>query len=1030
MKKSKKIPIIVWSAVAAFILAITVALNALSLTIFDPIFTLALGASEGRMDTSNVSGNVGELDTEYVKSDYPDFDSFKAAETKLGEEIAEEGIVLLKNDGALPLKAGTDKLSLWGYASYNFMYSGTGSGGNGVSGSRQQTLCDGITSSGLTVNDALWRYYSESNYSTAGRKGTYQANKKTDYTYGLGGTGLGSITYGTDLDWTIFEIPYSTVSTASAVMDEAEGTVAVYTLSRFGGEGADLPRYMDRWTTANSLDRDGDAKRHYLQPNSVELDMLAKLDEKYDKVVVLLNSNNPMELNEIERYADAVVWVPGVGTVGTRGLGRLLSGAANFSGRTPDTFAVDAFSSPAMQNMGDFRYSGAADRYYYVTYLEGIYVGYKYYETRYEDCVLGRYNAQNADVFNKSGFDYKQQVKYPFGYGLSYTKFEWSDFSTAVTDDKVTVNVRVRNVGNAPGKEVVQIYAQAPYVENGVEKAAVQLVGFAKTDQLAVDGETTVTVSFDKTDLKSYDYKTRKTYVMDAGTYYVTAARNAHEAVNNILAAKGKTVADGMDGAGIAEMSASYDWGALILSKDGETDTEITNRLAHADNGFAYLTRSDWAGTYPQPNGTQSGRAESAIGERDGFQFVGNCTDEVLALLKSKSSLNPDQAQPDKIKTEIVNGTGKSAVELIDLRGLGFSDPAWEELLDRVTLEDMQTEILMNGYTAAPIDVIGKPAATGQDGPSGWSAVVAVGETSSDMIFPCEIVLAASFNAELSERFGTMMGNSALCYKQYCWLAPAMNIHRTPFAGRNFEYYSEDPTLSGFMGARTVYGASSKGLITYMKHFALNDQEGHREEDVGLVTWCNEQAAREIYLKPFEMSAKNGTVKTYYYELDEDGNYNRTFAETPACMGMMTSFNRIGPTWTGGDYNLITEIVRKEWGFNGLIITDFQNTNFMYPTQWVYAGADTALQSVPIKASFKPGESSATYHYARQAMHRILYSIANSAAMNGYIHGARYIPGFAYYKIILIVWDVVALGVCALAAIFIVRTVRRKIEDK
>ena len=998
------------------ILLFTIVANFLCLTVFDAALTTFLGAGESTVDTSNLEGDLASLDTQYVKPSFSSFAEFREAEYKFSEEVAIEGITLLKNDNnTLPLNKSTEKVSLWGYASYNTMACGTGSGGN-IYSPKQVNMYTGLTSAGITINESLWNYYSRSNYSfTSSSTGrTYQANKATDYTYGKGGNGIGSRNYGNaDSDWTLFEIPFSEVSSSSAVMNEAKGTVAIYTLTRYGGEGRDLPREMSPWVSGNSSDLATDSKKSYLQPYSREVEMIKELSRRYDKLIVLLNANNTMQLDEIEPYADAIIWLPGSGTSGLYGLGKLLTGEQNFSGHLADTFATDPFNAPAMQNMGDFQYTGTGFQkkpYYYMSYKEGIYVGYRYYETRYEDMVLGQGNASSADVFNKNGFDYSKQVLYPFGYGLSYTDFVWSNYSVTEKKDVFTVEVTVKNVGNVRGKDVVQIYYQAPYTPGGVEKASVNLVQFAKTKYLQPGESETLTITFNKEDMKSYDFKKEQTYVLDAGTYYITAAQDAHSAVNNILQAKG---ARGTDRLGDVTMVQSFELSKKLYNEGATDGVSVKNRLDHAyDDSLTYLSRSDWAGTYPTIDGTPS-NMKSDDGERNAVVYTKTAGAYLASILNERLSGNPVQENQDKIRRPIVDGTGTSDLQLIDMRGRPFDDPAWELILDKISLKEIQTLVLQSGFQTLDIDSIGKPSTQECDGPSGVNGSNYNNTQRAEVVYSSGVMVGMTFNQSLAYRYGLLCGNAGLYFEREGWYAPGMNIHRTAFSGRNFEYYSEDPVVTGILGSQTILGAASKGLYAFMKHFAINDQETNRGENAsfGLVTWVDEQTAREIYLKPFEMAVKCGNTKVNYYEVDSEGNYVWSQAEVPACMAIMTSFNRIGHIWAGGDYNLLTGIVRREWGFNGFILTDFQSySGYMEPMQMLYAGGDGELRAATeMWYAYDPGESNANYYYGREAAHHILYTIVNSAAMNGFIHGAVFTPGFAYYKYILIGLDVVAL---------------------
>lgn len=1003
--------LIIRLSIIAVIIAFSITLNVLCTTAFDSALRQFIGETESKIDTDNASDDTSSLDKEYVKSDYEDDESFANAELNLSQAIATEGITLLKNEkNALPLDASKDTVSLWGYASYNTMYCGTGSGGN-VSSSKQVNMRTGLKKAGFTINETLWNYYVKSNYSFKGKTGsTYKANSSSNYTYGKGGNGIGARNYGNDAsDWTLFEIPYSTVSGDGNVVAAANGTVAIYTIMRFGGEGKDCPREMKNWLSGNSLDETTDGKKTYLQPYSVEVDMLKNLRQKYSKVIVLLNANNPMQLDEIDPYADAIIWLPGSGTAGLYGLGNLLAGKENFSGHIADTMATDSLNAPAMQNMGDFQYSGTSTPYYYMSYKEGIYVGYKYYETRYEDSVLGQGNASKADIYNTTGWKYSDQVDYPFGYGLSYTEFEWKDYSVTKKGDEFTVKVTVKNVGNVAGKDVVQVYAQAPYTKGGIEKSSVVLVDFAKTKKLAPNEEETLTLSFNQEDLKSYDYKNEKTYVLDKGTYYVAAASNAHNAVNNILKAKGAT---GIDGNGDASFVKTFDLNKKLYN-EGADGVRITNRLSHAyDETLTVLSRSDWSGTYPTVDGTPS-TIKSDDGEINGVVYTKKGSNKLFKNVNSRSSGNPYQENKDALDYSIVDGTGTSELELIDMRGRSYDDEGWDLILDKVKTSDIQTLVTYSGFYTAAITgegAIQKPGTKEVDGPSSLTS------SSTNTVYSTQIMLAMTFNKDLSYAYGRIIGNAGLKFKTNGWYAPGMNLHRTAFGGRNFEYYSEDTYLTGVMGSETIKGAASLGMYSFMKHFAINDQETNRgdAQSLGLITWIDEQTARELYLKPFEAAVKCGTVTTNYYEVDQDGNYTWAEAQTPACMAMMTSFTRLGATWMGGDFNLLTGIVRREWGFNGFILSDFQNNSYMCPEQMVFAGGDAELRNYSPWNTYDSDATGADYYFGREAVHHILYTVVNSAAMNGYVHGATFIPGFAYYNIILIAWDVIAVGLIAL----------------
>ena len=1002
MNKQKK-SVVGISAGMAVLLIFSIALNVLSLTKFDNIFEKFFGSSP-----SGVRGETYGADVDYYKSDFSSASELYAYEEKKVAEIAEEGITLLENNGILPLDLGT-KLSIFSHSSVDLVSGGSGSG----SGSFELTkdLKEGLEGAGLVVNDTLWNFYK----SGAGSK--YKR-------------GIGVVNYGADLDWSINECPLDVITSNSAVMSSLEGSVAMFVLSRTGGEGGDEARDMAAFG--------GKAGNHYLEPDDTELEIISYLNDNFDDVILIINCNNAIELGWVSQYENisAVVNFPGSGRTGTYGLGYMLTGIdANGneispSGHLVDTWVYDNFSSPAMQNMGDFQFDGT--NYYYVNYSEGIYVGYRYYETRYEDVVLGRENVGE--------YDYKNTVIYPFGYGLSYTKFQWSDFtmSNADSNGNIKISVKVTNVGERTGKDVVQIYGQAPYKGN-VEKSSVLLVGFAKTSDLSPGESQIVNITVSLKDLTSYDTSAnggKGGYILDEGNYYLTAASNAHEAINSILAVKDNAEACQVDYSKIVEskqddsaalatenmvgIHVQGDYDSTTYSTAGEGLAVIENHFDDASLADAkYLTRNNW--TMMDNDGLRYGYISDIVSRAEvgGKQFRAEASVELVAALKSFFSLNPNEGQ------EIVNVTfgAEQKVDLIDLRGLPYDDPLWETLLDQISYSELSKLIDECGYCSPAVDSMNKPKVTDLDGPAGLNDIIAhgsmpIGEGLQAMTWPTQYMLACTWNITLAEEMGRGIAEDGL-YSGTCgWYGPGMNIHRTPFAGRNFEYYSEDAFLSGVFGKAEVNGAAQKGMYAFIKHFALNDQETHRDER-GIATFAEEQAIREIYLKPFEMTIIDNTVEIFYNEavLDENGDvvgYEKRTTTVPAATAVMTSFNRIGATWAGGHYGLITEVLREEWGFNGFVLTDYEvgsgKGSYMDTLQSLAAGGDGKLKTVGMDAlfGFDISEHPEYQGYGRDAAHHILYTVVNSAGMNGFVHGVEYVNGFAYYKIILIVWDVLA----------------------
>lgn len=847
----------------------------------------------GRMVTEvlgyrqNYNTPQNNLDLVYNKADFSTIDELKAAEQELNEQAVGEGTVLLKHtDGYLPYEQGT-RFSLFSRSSANYL--GGGYTGGNIS------LKTALESRGFAVNQQLWDFYSTGNGSS------YQP-------------GSGSINYGQEEDFAINECPIDTITAEPGLTDTFHGSTAVFVLSRVVGEGRDMPRSM-----YNHTDIAEDKTKSYLEPDSVELGVISYLNDNFDDIILLVNSCGAMELGWVEEFENihTVLYTGLTGTYGLNAVADIFAGTVNPSGHLVDTYAYDSLSSPAAQNYGSYYYldeNGELTDYNYISYLEGIYVGYKYYETRYEDAVMKQGNAGD--------YDYAATVQYPFGHGLSLTEFAWSDYQVNWQEDICTVTVTVQNTGDIPGKDVVQIYLQSPYTDydkaNNVEKSAVTLVGYAKTSLLDPGASETVTVTFDKEQLKAYDYTGAKTYILDAGDYYITAATDAHNATNNILAAKGYTTADGMTENGNASFVDVYTvntMDATTYATSEVSGTSITNQFDSANGGLCYLTRSDWTGTFPAHDGEVTSvistwgneiNGTDAEGKPASYAYGKPASTQLLEQLASHESGNP--TDPAAITDTPVYGAD-NGLSLIDLRGLAFDDPQWDLLLDQLTPDDYQTLITSSGYGTPALESVGKPYAMDADSATG----LVFGGTG--ITYQGANIMAQTWNIDLAKQYGSLIGNAALMGSGTIgWYCPAMNIHRTPFSGRNNEYYSEDGFLSGKMASATVVEAAKKGMYTYIKHFALNDQENHRGDGggTGVATWSNEQAIREIYLKPFEMCVTSGTVDLNYVAQNEDGTWQNMTGQVPACNALMTAFNRIGTTWTGGDYNLLTNVLRGE----------------------------------------------------------------------------------------------------------------------
>lgn len=982
--------------VIAMVVAI-VAANTL-LTENSRIVNNIMGGNQKVLDNSKVDSTG--LDLEYTKSDYT-AEEISTAENDLSDRISKEGLVLLKNDNqGLPVAVDTT----FSFFSVNAEKVSIGGGLMGGGSS----LKDVFDKAGVSINQTLWDYY-------AGESKNY-------------GLGAGSISYGDAEDFSINEVPLSELENKSGLLDSVKGTTPVYFLKRVAGEGRDMPRSM-----YNHTDNTDDQTKSYLEPDSVELEILKYLNDNFDNVILVVNSNAALELGWLSDYPNihSVILAPD----GLSALPGVLTGTVNPSGRTVDTFASDALASPAAQNFGDYQYfkeDGTPSVYNYINYDEGIYVGYRYYETRYEDVILKQ--------GNPGDYNYAKEVVFPFGYGLSYTSFDWSNMTTSWDDTTCTVTVDVKNTGSVAGKDVVEIYAQSPYTEydqvNGVEKASVELVGYVKTSELEPGATETVTVSFDQEQLKAYDATTAKTYILDAGEYFITAAANAHDAINNVLTAKGKTAADGMTEEGNAEMVASYipdipDTDTATYKTDSYSGVEITNQFDDAKGDNTYLSRTDWTGTFPVHEGEVSNQISTWGNEINGtdqngksasYTYSETISADNLAKLESFDSGSPvDTASFDD---KIVYGKDND-LDLVEMRGLDYEDPLWNDLLDQLTASEYYNAIGVSGYGIEFIKSVNMPFCKDADTAAG----LIYGGTGK--MFPNSITLAQTWNKDIALEYGTMIGNEAILGGADGWYAPSMNIHRTPFSGRNGEYYSEDPFLSGTVASNEVYGAASKGMYTYIKHFAFNDQENHRGDrdgQFGLATFLNEQSAREIYMLPFEMCMKNGDVTLNYVKQNSDETYENATRNIRACQAVMTAFNRIGYTWTGGSYNLMTGILRNEWAFNGLVITDNANTGvFMDSGQMIEAGGDIKLTSLTESARFDFDKNdTATYHYAREAMHHMLYTIANSKVMNGAMPGSKFVKEISFNQKVTTGVNIgCGLGIFVLVLLSVLRFIRK-----
>ncbi len=892
----------------------------------------------------------------YYEGDFATEEERTAAGAALVKQVEAEGASLLTNENqALPLAEGS-KVSLFSTSSVNIVYGGTGSGN--VDSSKCDNLKVALEKEGFVVNPTLWDFYSTGAAAeyTRGNAGAVVQDSAT-------ASGYGSAEI-VEAPWEIY-----TEDVINSVADH--GDAAIVVLSRIGGEGADS--YFDHEL--------GDGK-NYLALNDIEREMMANIKAMkdagtIDKIVVLINTSNALQLDFLknnEYGVDATLWIGGVGQTGINAVAEILNGKVNPSGSLADTYCFDNYSSPVMQNFTPVVYEGDVSQIpghadTYMVYQEGIYVGYKYYETRYEDFVMGTGNAGN--------YAYGDDVAFPFGYGLSYTTFEYSDVALSydAATTTYTMNVTVTNTGDVAGKETVQIYVNSPYtqydIENGVEKASVNLVGFDKTDILAPGASETLTIEIDGDYVASYDANGAQTYILDAGDYYFTAATDAHNAANNVLAAKGFTPANTnsrMDVEGNADLVATWNNPALDTTTYATSDagTAITNKLDSSDPNrnpevgatVTYLTRNDWEGTMPSLEKT-----------------VKIALNDYLVR-----GLQNQQYETDPSATvEMPTLGADNGLKLYDMIGLDYDDPKWDELLDQMTFDEMVTFIGDAFHWHMPVESVQAPGTRDENGPQGLTVTLfGSGLGVETTALTSEDVLAATFNKELAYAIGNIVGNDCLDARVTFLYGPGANIHRSPYSGRNFEYYSEDATLSAEIGRYEVSGIEKNGVFVVYKHFALNDCEQDR---IGLGVWLNEQAAREIYLRAFQggLEKSQGVVMNDAGEFEYSGKGGN---------GVMMAYTRWGTQWSGGNANLVKGIMNDEWQCNGLQITDNVLNDMVNGIDGVMGGTTTYDSMLAFKIVGGSGlpqyeNDPVAVSAMREACHHNLYAIANSQAMNG-----------------------------------------------
>ena len=898
----------------------------------------------------------------YFKGDYASEAERLEAGRELCYQIEAEGAVLLTNNGALPLEAGS-KVSTLSVNSVNLTYGGTGSGN--VDASKADNLKAALEKSGLTVNATLWDWY--------GSKEATNLMKAIEKASGTS-AGESAVLAG---QAPILEIdPKDYPENVKSSISEY-GDAVIITFSRVGGEGYDcsFPGYEGNDNAQNYLELN--ANERALLKYATEL----KAEGKISSIIVLINTSNALEVDFLkdENYSvDACMWVGGLGIAGTNAVTDILAGKVNPSGSLVDTYCYDNFTSPAMKNFIAQQYifesgvkidSGLAT---YMVYQEGIYVGYKYYETRFADAIMGTGKAGDYAT------QYANEVAFPFGYGLSYTTFEYSDMaiSERLVDAKgeayYYITVKVTNTGDVAGKETVQIYMSSPYtqydIDNKVEKAAVQLIGFGKTEVLAANGGSELlTIRVDERDMAAYDAYGAGTYILDAGDYYFTAATDSHNANLNILNAKGKDLEGGDENLVKTVNYSTLDTETYSTSLNG---TKIENQLQGADPNKYYgrevvkmLSRSDWEGTWP--TGQYKFIFTAAMAQEIDNRYDGKLPEyeKIKADYEAKTGRDWD------VMPVLGKDNGLSLYDMFELdadnNGIkaihDYDDPAWDMLLEQVTLEEL-VKIGDCFHWRHPVPSVNAPGSRDENGPQGLTvSLFGAGLQAEATAFTSEDVMAATFNLDLMNQVGVMIGNDCLDAGVSCLYGPGANTHRTPYGGRNFEYYSEDGFLSGEMGGTEVAGILSKGVDVVMKHFALNDSEQAR---LGQAAWLTEQAAREIYLKAFQKA------------LEENGGRG----------GVMTAYTRWGTNWSAANYGLMTGILRNEWGNKSMHITDNMITANCNAIDAIMAGGVTCFDAMMTYATddIKTATDDPVFVNAMvEAMHHNLYTIANSAAMNG-----------------------------------------------
>ncbi len=987
------IPII--ALLAVLLIVANVAANTSLSTILDAY----IGRGEMSITTKEGAEN---WDTQYYDLDSPDAETADKVAKDVTRRIAEEGIVLLKNENeALPMNVAEESaVTLLGRRAVQTVFGGTGSGAGDAG--QCTTLSAALTGEGFRVNDTVLRMIEGSLESVPVAFTAMDDAAKTTYYIG--------------------EIPVSNYTEEITKSYADYGDAAILVFGRQGGEGMDLcndlPGTLQDGSSgmqASVAETANYAKgQHQLELSQEEKDLLAHAEANFDKVIVVINSANVMEVGALrdDPQVDAILWMSYPGSRGTVALAEILSGKVNPSGHTVDTWMVDMTADPTFANTSPRRYlnvskENALRDSYVLEYEEGIYFGYRYYETVATD-------GGTFTVEGQSGKSYEEAVAYPFGYGLSYTSFEQSIKDSKEKDGRIELTVTVKNTGNVAGKDVIQVYFHAPYTPGGTEKSAVNLAAYRKTALLQPGASEDYTLSFAVEDMASYDYQKEKCYVLDAGEYRITVNRNVHEVYGEHCEYV-YTVAS-----------------RVVYNKDNPRKSEVLAQTGEdrnlSETARKELTVRAATNLFEDMNAhfvsyTEKTGGKGTVFTRENFEASFPTVPEEADLMASAETIaRLGKYTPDYYdESEQAPTTGADQVwTAVALRGAAYDDPRWEMLLDQMTSKSM-TKLIYQGNQGTPqVKNVGLPASGATDGPAGLKQYGGLGFGTSGNFNCSSTLTAATWNVDLAEEFGRSVGNEALIAGMNGWYAPGCDIHRSPFGGRGFEYYSEDPLISGRTCAATVKGAGELGLTCYAKHFVLNDMDRYRISN-GPVTWCNEQALREIYARAYEILVKEPTMEIEY--LDNGVTAHKTIR---ACTALMSSFNRIGDIWCGASGALLNDMLRGEWGFLGTVITDYNGNEYMHVEAGVSNGNDLMLANeMTLPTKFTNAKHPSTLRVMREACKNIFYTQVNSSTVNNTSDATVITYGTAPWRIWLRYGNI---GVGCLAALLAVITLvfRRK----